>query len=116
MEQFKNYINGKWQTAISGKTFQNINPANHEDIIGEFPLSGQEDVDQAVAAAKEAFKKWNEYADRPICKGNGRKCCHRIHVVPYRRQHGPARARLHRHDDRQGPRRQTGFERRDRFA
>lgn len=58
MEQFKNYINGKWVPAKSGKTFQNINPANHEDIIGEFPLSEQEDVNDAVAAAKEAFKKW----------------------------------------------------------
>jgi aldehyde dehydrogenase (NAD+) len=58
MEQFKNYINGKWVPAKSGKTFQNINPARHDDIIGEFPLSEQEDVNEAVAAATEAFKKW----------------------------------------------------------
>src|SRR3989339_763118 len=58
MERFKNYINGKWQPAISGKTFRNINPANHSDIIGEFALSGQEDVNEAVAAANAAFKKW----------------------------------------------------------
>jgi aldehyde dehydrogenase (NAD+) len=58
MEQFKNYINGKWVPAKSGKTFQNINPARYDDIIGEFPLSEQEDVNEAVAAATEAFKKW----------------------------------------------------------
>ena len=58
MEQFKNYINGKWVSAKSGKTFQNINPANHSDIIGEFALSGQDDVNDAVTAAKAAFKKW----------------------------------------------------------
>lgn len=58
MEKFKNYINGKWVDAVSGKTFKNINPANHDDIIGEFAFSEKEDVDLAVAAAKEAYKKW----------------------------------------------------------
>lgn len=58
MERFKNYINGKWVEPLSGEYFKNINPADREDIIGEFPLSGQEDVNAAVAAAKEAFKKW----------------------------------------------------------
>ena len=38
MEEFKNYIDGKWVKAISGKTFPNINPANQEDIIGNFPF------------------------------------------------------------------------------
>lgn len=58
MEQFKNYINGKWVAPKSGKYFQNISPANQEDIIGEFPLSEQEDVNDAVAAAKKAFETW----------------------------------------------------------
>lgn len=58
MERFKNYINGEWVDAVSGETFQNISPANLDDIIGEFPLSGQTDVDNAVSAAREAFKKW----------------------------------------------------------
>ncbi|MCX8054206.1 MAG: aldehyde dehydrogenase family protein [Ignavibacteria bacterium] len=58
MEKFKNYINGKWVDAVSGKTFKNINPANHDDIIGEFAYSEKADVDNAVAAAKEAYKKW----------------------------------------------------------
>ncbi len=58
MEKFKNYINGKWVDAVSGKTFKNINPANHDDIIGEFAFSEKEDVDLAVAAAKEAYKSW----------------------------------------------------------
>ncbi len=58
MEQFKNYINGEWVAPISGKYFKNISPANHNDIIGEFPDSGKEDVDMAVKAAKDAFKMW----------------------------------------------------------
>lgn len=58
MERFKNYINGQWVEPKTGKYFQNINPANINDIIGEFPESGQQDVDDAVAAARAAFKKW----------------------------------------------------------
>lgn len=58
MERFKNYINGQWVEPLSGEYFKNINPANTEDIIGEFPLSGQADVDAAAKAAKEAFKMW----------------------------------------------------------
>jgi len=58
MEIFKNYINGQWVSAKSGKTFQNINPANRDDIIGEFALSEQADVDEAVVAARKAFKSW----------------------------------------------------------
>ena len=27
-KEFKNYIDGKWQRSSSGKTFENINPAN----------------------------------------------------------------------------------------
>ncbi len=58
MQRFKNYINGQWVEPKDGKYFLNINPANREDIIGEFPESGTHDVDSAVAAAKEAFKTW----------------------------------------------------------
>lgn len=58
MQKFKNYINGQWVEPVSGEYFNNINPADKFDIIGEFPLSGQQDVDSAVAAAKAAFKKW----------------------------------------------------------
>ncbi len=58
MDKFKNYINGNWVEGQSGETFENVNPANLEDIIGEFPRSGQADVDSAVKAAKDAFRKW----------------------------------------------------------
>jgi alpha-ketoglutaric semialdehyde dehydrogenase len=55
---FKNFINGEWVPAKSGKTLENRNPANTEELIGEFPLSGPEDVDAAVSAAKNAYKSW----------------------------------------------------------
>jgi aldehyde dehydrogenase (NAD+) len=55
---YKNLIGGEWLPAKSGKTFQNVNPADHSDIVGEFPSSGAEDVDLAVAAAKKAYATW----------------------------------------------------------
>ncbi len=57
-QQFKNLINGKWIDAKSGKTFENRNPANWDEVIGTFPKSGKEDVDEAVTAARAAFEKW----------------------------------------------------------
>jgi aldehyde dehydrogenase (NAD+) len=44
--------------AKSGKTFENRNPANRHDLLGLFPASGQEDIDDAVEAAQKAFGHW----------------------------------------------------------
>ncbi len=57
-KQFKNYINGEWVDAISGETFENIDPSNITEILGLFPRSKKEDVDKAVAAALAAFNEW----------------------------------------------------------
>jgi alpha-ketoglutaric semialdehyde dehydrogenase len=56
--QYKNYVNGEWVAAKSGKTLENRNPANNDELIGIFPNSGPEDVDAAVSAAKDSYKKW----------------------------------------------------------
>lgn len=58
MKQFGNYINGAFVPSMSGRTFQNINPADSLDIIGDFPLSDAADASAAVAAASTAFKAW----------------------------------------------------------
>ena len=58
-QKFQNFINGKWVDAKSGRTFENRNPANWEEIVGVFPKSGKEDVDEAVNAATKAFPKWS---------------------------------------------------------
>jgi aldehyde dehydrogenase (NAD+) len=55
---YRNLIGGNWLPAKSGNTFQNLNPADHTDIVGEFPASGPEDVEMAVSAAKRAFSTW----------------------------------------------------------
>jgi alpha-ketoglutaric semialdehyde dehydrogenase len=55
---FKNYINGEWAPAKSGKTFENRNPANRHELVGHFPASDDTDIDAAVDAADAAFNKW----------------------------------------------------------
>ena len=48
MKKYQNFINGKWCDAKSGKTFENRNPANWDEVVGTFPKSGAEDVEEAV--------------------------------------------------------------------
>jgi acyl-CoA reductase-like NAD-dependent aldehyde dehydrogenase len=57
-QQFCNLINGKWIKTGSKGTFENRNPANWSEVVGVHPKSGKEEVNAAVAAAKEAFKSW----------------------------------------------------------
>ena len=56
-ERFQNFIGGRWVSARSGRTFQNLNPANGE-LLGEFPSSDASDVAEAAAAARAAFRTW----------------------------------------------------------
>ncbi len=58
---FRNLIGGKETDAASGRTFENRNPANWNEIIGTFPGSDKRDVDAAVEAATEAYKDWHLY-------------------------------------------------------
>ncbi len=57
-KKFQNFINGKWVDAKSGKTFENRNPANWDEVVGTFPKSAKEDVEEAVRAARAAFDRW----------------------------------------------------------
>jgi phenylacetaldehyde dehydrogenase len=50
----KMLINGKWQDAASGKTFEVFNPATGE-VIANVPAGDKADVDAAVKAARAAF-------------------------------------------------------------
>src|SRR5215831_14196144 len=56
-KRFQNYIDGEWLDSASGETFESTSPATG-DMIGAFPKSNAEDVDRAVAAAKDAFEDW----------------------------------------------------------
>src|SRR5262245_21111186 len=57
-KSFRNYVGGEWVPAASGKTFENRNPADTSELIGTFADSGPQDVERAVAAAREAFPRW----------------------------------------------------------
>jgi len=52
-----NYIGGDWVAARAGETLEDRNPASGE-LIGHVPLSGDADIDAAVAAASAAFPAW----------------------------------------------------------
>src|SRR5437899_3158148 len=55
---YKNFINGEWVEASSGKAYENRNSANSNEMVGMFVSSSSEDVDAAVDAANEAYKSW----------------------------------------------------------
>ncbi|MEB3103904.1 CoA-acylating methylmalonate-semialdehyde dehydrogenase [Ferviditalea candida] len=54
----KNWIGGRWVDARTSLHDPVYNPAT-EEILAYLPLSTREDVEQAVEAAKEAFKTWS---------------------------------------------------------
>ena len=55
---YSNYIGGRWVPSSSGELSENRNPADTRDLVGRFPRSTESDVDQAIAAASEAFNRW----------------------------------------------------------
>jgi alpha-ketoglutaric semialdehyde dehydrogenase len=57
-KMFKNFINGEWIEARSGKVLEDRSPANTDELVGVFPASGPEDVNLAVEAAKAAYNNW----------------------------------------------------------
>jgi acyl-CoA reductase-like NAD-dependent aldehyde dehydrogenase len=60
MKTFKNFIAGKWQEPSGGEYFENRNPANWDDAIGQFPLSAPPDVECAVQSAQRGFEIWRQ--------------------------------------------------------
>jgi aldehyde dehydrogenase (NAD+) len=55
------FIGGKWLEAASGKTFPTHNPATGE-ILAQVAEGDSEDIDRAVAAAREAFNgPWSKF-------------------------------------------------------
>jgi aldehyde dehydrogenase (NAD+) len=58
-EQFKNYIDGQWIGSSDGKTFEQRNPANLDEVTGLWPASTREDAKLAVTTAQAAFPAWN---------------------------------------------------------
>lgn len=54
-------IGGQWVEALSGRTFDSINPSTGK-VIAQLAEGGAEDVDRAVAAARAAFEgPWSKF-------------------------------------------------------
>jgi betaine-aldehyde dehydrogenase len=58
-QAFKNVVNGKLVDSVSGERYDVIDPTTGE-VYATAPMSGPEDVDQAYAAAAEAFEGWGD--------------------------------------------------------
>lgn len=54
-----NHVNGAWVPSISGQTRPNLNPADTDDVIGEFTESVGEDTVAAIDAAEAAQPDWD---------------------------------------------------------
>ena len=54
-DHLKFYINGEWVNPSGIETIEVINPSD-ESVIGSISSGTKEDIDLAVASAKEAFK------------------------------------------------------------
>lgn len=57
MIEIKNYINGKFQDALSKSQLELMNPSIGE-VYGSLPDSDLEDVKEAIQAANQAFPAW----------------------------------------------------------
>lgn len=56
-QDVKQYINGEWVDSHSGETLDVINPAT-EEVMGKIAAGNKQDVDDAVAAAKNVYIKF----------------------------------------------------------
>jgi aldehyde dehydrogenase (NAD+) len=52
------YIDGKWLISESKETFESINPADTNDIVGVFQQATAEEVNKAIESANNAFPDW----------------------------------------------------------
>src|SRR6185295_8832776 len=59
-ETFANYINGEW--VKSAAVFENRNPANTDELVGNFAKAKAQDVEDAAAAAAAALPGWSNMA------------------------------------------------------
>jgi betaine-aldehyde dehydrogenase len=60
MKTYQMYIDGQWADAVSGRTFEAMNPATGE-AMARVPDAAAADVDRAVSAARRAFDEgWRD--------------------------------------------------------
>ena len=68
IENFKMYIDGKWEDSSSGKKIETLNPENNE-VWATVPEANDKDVDKAVQSAQKAFENnWSKLHPRDRAK------------------------------------------------
>ncbi len=54
------FVDGKWFHPKSNRLVRNLNPADPEEVIAEFPAATVEDVARAIGVAQAAFRGWRK--------------------------------------------------------
>ena len=54
------FVDGKWFHPKSNRLVRNLNPADLDDVIAEFPAATADDVNHAIDAAQAAFRSWKK--------------------------------------------------------
>lgn len=67
------FIDGRWLDPISNRRLKVVSPVT-EELLMSYPEAGQDDIDLAVAAAREAFdsgpgRGWLPRSAQAICAG-----------------------------------------------
>ena len=57
-DTYHNYVDGEWTRSRTGDTFEVRNPADLDDVVGQFQSSSREDAEEAIAAAVAAQDDW----------------------------------------------------------
>ena len=80
-------VDGKLVEADSGKTFDNVNPAN-EEVLGQVADASAAEMQRAIDAARRAFDETDWSTDRAFRK----RCLEQLHEALQARARRAARA------------------------
>ena len=55
-----NFIGGRWKTSPQSAWFNARNPADPRDLVGTFPQSAADDIQEAIDSANRALRHWRD--------------------------------------------------------
>lgn len=60
VSKYQLFINGEWVSSESGETFTRVNPADPDEVIGNFQKGNAIDTEKAIDSAEMAFDSWSD--------------------------------------------------------
>ena len=60
VSKYQLFINGEWVSSESGETFTRVNPADPDEVIGNFQKGNAIDTEKAIDSAERAFDSWSD--------------------------------------------------------